>query len=109
MEAKELRLGNYVYNGGIISLDIEMLYAFNECLYDLQPIPITEQWLLDLGFKAKKAYNRTFYYADSFNEWKVIYQDGLIKRNGKVIKHIHQLQNLYFALTGQELKLKSNE
>ena len=117
MEAKELRLGNYVCEETIEEpyQVVEVFEISTTTINDgvpkaLSPIPITEEWLLRLGFKAKKvAYNRTFYYADSFNEWKVIYQDGRIKRNGKVIKYINQLQNLYFALTGKELKLKSNE
>jgi hypothetical protein len=117
METKELRIGNYVYEETIEEpyQVVEVFEISTTTINDgfpkaLSPIPITEEWLLDLGFKGKeKAYNQTFYYADSFSEWKVIHRDGLIKRNGKVIKHIHQLQNLYFALTGQELKLKNNE
>lgn len=118
MEAKELRIGNYVYNGGIISLDIERLYAFNECLYDLQPIPITEEWLLKLGFEKEEGNLYSLYVDDNLDVslWSDTYFSNPtieLTCNGKVvcknIKYIHQLQNLYFALTGQELKLKINE
>ena len=36
-----------------------------------------------------------------FNRWQI---RGLI--NGHKIKYVHQLQNLYFALTGKELEMK---
>ena len=74
-------------------------------------IPLTEEWLLKFGFKESK----TFFGRNSFEK------DGyhLIK-NGKYfeflvigssvilakIKYVHQLQNLYFALTGKELEIK---
>lgn len=75
-------------------------------------IPLTEQWLLDFGFdrtmsdyEESEAYD---YYLSS------IYFDMAnqsTKINGKHIlsfipEHVHQLQNLYFALTGDDLKRK---
>lgn len=89
-------------------------------LNDIIPIPITEEWLLKFGFKIctghfynhlKNAYSR-----DDFDFTVCFWDDGTIDLDSafddmfgielKHIKFIHQLQNLYFALTGEELKLK---
>ena len=94
---------------------------------DLSPIPLTEEWLERFGF-AKVVWNssireyyrflRSEYFGIMlrFGEWKDD-PDGLhavkigspphvsgstFKIDG--IEHVHQLQNLYFALTGEELK-----
>jgi hypothetical protein len=37
-------------------------------------------------------------------EWKIVYNT---RKDSIEIEHLHQLQNLYFALTGEELKIKS--
>lgn len=81
---------------------------------DLEPIPLTEEWLLKFGFE--KNFNNFYeklinkdeddfigkltdyffaYYIDKKDNYPLIY-----------IKYVHQLQNLYFALTGEELTIK---
>ena len=53
MEIRELRIGNYIeYNGEIIKLDGSLLccYIQNELEFPLNPIPLTEERLLKLGF-----------------------------------------------------------
>ena len=30
---------------------------------------------------------------------------GIQVKNGKLLRHVHQLQNLYFSLTGEELTI----
>ncbi len=65
-----------------------------------KPIPLTEEWLLKLGAKKDKIDN-TYY----LSELEIMlpnffrYKTSMIRR----IEHVHQLQNLYFALTGEEL------
>jgi hypothetical protein len=82
----------------------------------LKPIPLTEEWVLRFGFEIKEDPESVFY---------SIYFDGLT--NGSVeigrtkgcsfyyfeninfitqIKHVHEMQNIFHALTGEELKLK---
>lgn len=79
----------------------------------IKPIPLTEEWLLKFGF-AKQC---DYLYFD-FENGNISFNDeikkgislcigtycssGLAFEN---IKHVHQLQNLFFALTGEELKL----
>jgi hypothetical protein len=72
------------------------------------PIPLTEEMLLKCGFKKDLA--------NVFHD-KISLYEGKIKEEGfrlygqyaieKVkVKYLHQLQNLYFTLTGNELKYK---
>lgn len=127
IEVKELRVGNLFSSESmeLVVTGIEPGLIKSEInnkpvnLFDINcyPIPITPEWLERLGFK------RTEY--NSFNKGFIVngLQSG-IELNEIVgrgtsdhentgvyhveglkiqIKHIHQLQNLYFALTGSEL------
>jgi hypothetical protein len=85
-------------------------------------IPITEKWLNDFGFKKEVlSDNSAHYYILELNETK--YCDLAIissDKNGFIevalfpyeewfrYKYVHELQNLYFAITGRELELKTN-
>ena len=75
---------------------------------ELEPIPLTEEWLLKFGFKEDGHYN-------SAKRWMGIFNQPLIQCNGYFtipnyfsteIKYVHTLQNLYFALTCEELTIK---
>jgi len=133
IQVNELKIGNLVYyNGnhkevGIVtslqpkfypkycetSKDIFIgLNQRHDIVYnvkDIQPIPLTEEWLLKCGFERVE------------NNWKVL--DNivfklswerlaglvLVLENESIflahINYLHQLQNLYFALTGEELQI----
>lgn len=122
MKANELRLGNLIKIGGN-TIDTYQIYTpkkvtlaiLNEIAGENEerpdaelsvfiPIPLTEEWLLKFGFKQDGFYN-------SAERW-VYLNNILFKGNGHyilchyplcMIKYVHQLQNLYFALTGEEL------
>jgi len=118
MDLKELRLGNYVMNGRVIidfdekDWDCIVNRVFSRTPEDrYHPIPLTKECLLKLGFVANK-YNDEFElyplvfdceYTDK-GEWNIRYEDHPLSTE---IQHVHQLQNLYFALTGEELTLKN--
>lgn len=85
----------------------------------LKPVPLTEEWLLKFGFD-KKSWKSQGIVIECFYYEKngiIIY---LIARGFEIeVKHgddqfnlfrvwnyVHQLQNLYFALCGEELELK---
>jgi hypothetical protein len=78
---------------------------------NIDPIPLTEEWLLKFGFEIKEVgYGCHANYPD-FHLWLDIdcdYWAFIIEENGKCIelKYVHQLQNLYFALYGNELEIK---
>lgn len=102
IKVEELRVGNWLYRKSInqnvrISID-----SFND-LIDYEPIELTEEILLKCGFE----YDGAFYFKDGiFLE----YEDNSLRldcmSDSVNIKYLHQLQNLYFALTNKELNVK---
>jgi hypothetical protein len=110
MDAKELRIGNFVrttitHTNIKITID-ELLEIINEpSEHQLEPIPLTEEWLLKFGFLLDLHHHRRLTY--SLNRITTYMQDGIfwidLTHDTLEIKHVHQLQNLYFALTGEEL------
>ena len=129
MKANELRLGNLVtatltneiYEIGIWALRViedgnyQNSYDTETKVY--KAIPLTEEWLLKFGFK--KQLDKSF----AKNDFS-IFLDKRFKTNLFLqenqedfkwfsyelkVEYIHQLQNLYFALTGEELKIKEDE
>ena len=79
----------------------------------IEPIPLTEEWLEKTELK-RHHYD---YYCSSYmirqvdqNEWIVKFYPSDIgsakEINGALtLKYVHQLQNLHFAITGEELTL----
>ena len=111
MKANELRLGNLVIDGHDVEVVnyrmIEMLVK-NQAEFD--PIPLTEEWLLKFGFM--KIDGSFFKLSFLFYGLKIKDAIGFQFRKGEFsiqLKYVHQLQNLYFALVGEELKLKEDE
>jgi hypothetical protein len=120
MQANELRIGNW-YNDKRINRDF-VVHGVSKHgidhgdsdysptrIQNAMPIPLTEEWLTRFGFEDEKLYEEFFEY--SINRNHRIQTDGEIfvflgYRDGVEIKYLHQLQNLYFALTGKELELK---
>lgn len=115
MKATELRIGNYVTetNIGVTLVNLFDLENIQNEDTNYQPIPLTEEWLLKLGFKL---YPSGSYCFDLFsvNEYLAIdlkYNKGFayIRTDEDSLKikleYVHQLQNLYFALTNLELEI----
>lgn len=78
-----------------------------------EPISLTEEWLLKFGFDKVLPRNDKMYYR--LNDYFVIEDSRVfllgddafeILKLRQEIKYVHQLQNLYFALTGEELTIK---
>ena len=116
MKANELRIGNWVSyitaEGAEIELQIncesfkwisEDPIGFNLVHFH---IPITPEWLERFGFENRgnnlfvKGKIELRYYA---NRCEVV-----VRGINITYQYVHQLQNLYFALTGEELELKQN-
>ncbi len=127
MKANELRIGNWVMGNKPYQVDINtiathQMHKRNNNNEDYcQAITITKEWLVKFGFKKdyfKDEIEITWGYCqndcdDSFYividkqyERPVMYLSGYGYL--KEITHVHQLQNLYFALTGEELTIKEN-
>ena len=121
IQANELRIGNLVNskNDGIISITniseksvaVNDAHCYNHIPVEfISPIPLTEEWLLKLGFKKRK--NRHLFHWENkivISEYKDEFENFFYPKTGydirfsNEIKYVHQLQNLYFALTGAEL------
>ena len=117
MKATELRIGNKLQKDNSEIFTVLRLDNTNDVLveeqkgllslnYNLQGIPLTEEWLLKLGFEHGEkiaAHNRFVWYKDHIGISGML---GVVKPIE--CKYVHQLQNLYFALTGEELIVSSN-
>lgn len=118
MTSNELRIGNYVVLFGKIAQIQRSDFSETEhgiAIDSGKPIPLTEEWLLRFGFKNDyKKENWIGYFPLMLKKclqthWTVRIICNNVKDNFSTtaeIKHVHQLQNLYFALTGEELTLK---
>ena len=129
MKAQELRLGNLISikdlaNGykkieSIIELGVKATRLGPIkviCEYDdIQPIPLTEEWLLKFGFKSdgtwiilRSIHVDLAWFKPANHQHKgniYIEKDNEIS-HGVNCEYVHQLQNLYFALTVEELLIK---
>lgn len=116
MEARELRLENYVYLDSRVSIvkgidhrgGIKLkndFSTFQTSIHNISPIPLTEQWLLDFGFIKT---HRGKFQKDELT-YDIYVGDGLYMYGVAIeIKHVHQLQNLFHALVGEELTLNQS-
>jgi len=140
MKANELRIGNYVYyNGnhkhisnvsslqpkvyvepyGAVCYSESIKVGLNnrfDIVYDvenIEPIPLTEEWLIKFGFKYNGwnyDLNQYVFHAQGKNEKGEFFNTEFGIKNNDItfnmsytINSVHQLQNLYFTLTNQEL------
>lgn len=128
MQAKNYRVGNIVEQPSRIGKILEVwhdavrLEGYNNG-YDYnqtKPIRLSEKWLNDFGFKKEVlSDDSAYYYTIELNDNK--YCDLAISsgdKNGFIevtlfpyeewfrYKYVHELQNLFFAITGKELEFK---
>jgi len=100
---KEKTLGVEFRNGSCWSI-VELI----------DPIPLTEEWLVKFGFEVKpnRAYEK---YWKDFGDMAILVDEDLEfyihaeSYEGETLRkveHVHTLQNLFFALTGEELEIK---
>lgn len=115
MENTELRIGNWCQTKEEGYCQIINGWQLDEG-YELFPIPLTPEMLEKCGFKKETRGN----YSSSWNVYLMenfnLHQSGGFANpqywkittvyNCPPIIHLHQLQNLYFALTGEELKIE---
>jgi len=82
------------------------IHLVDEGKMEFKPIALTEEWLVKFGFtKGGDRCYRIHTIRIFININKTIFAyafEGAVN-----IKFVHQLQNLFFALTGEELTIKS--
>ena len=131
MKANELRIGNLikgldnsttyrvisVLEDRIVSKSLS--YNITNTFYmddsDIKPISLTEEWVVKFGFESNSTVFEN-YQVETFviqeAELTIGFSSiGNIDVNFKEVpikepKYVHELQNLYFALTGEELTIK---
>lgn len=117
MKASELRIGNWVYDNPCLSsrqidakdiLELVQMEVAGHTRFHLEPEELTSEWLERFGFEHENTIG-------GWSKWS----------NGKMrlldmkfyfdsseyfirVEDVHQLQNLYFALTGEELTIKDD-
>jgi len=107
MEANELRIGNYVKMPNLIKpIKVSIIDTTQTSRKTkAEPIFLTKEWLLKLGYFELDHIGGIHYVVKGHTIW--LCNDLLMcEKNGIILKHVHQLQNLYFALTGNELIFK---
>lgn len=99
MKANELRIGNWI-EAYFQHIRVSQT-TFTKQIEDFKPIPLTKEWLIRFGFEeyGNGWHNGLIWYVNN----KCWFGKSPIIEN---IKYVHQLQNLYFALTGEELTIK---
>lgn len=142
VDVKELRIGNWVYlpslskeayGNGRVPFFVEGIYKYEDgykvlchcdtkegysCTEDalpeeIDPIPITEELLLKLGFKGdygifyKDDFELSYHSSstcnvDTYKLFASVNCDEYVISNP--IEYLHQLQNIYFCLEGKELE-----
>ena len=120
IQPTELRIGNYIeYDGNYYKIDSlsRGLPTLNTLAFgigvvdynNINPIPLTEEILIKCGFK--RIHQSKFravdihifcYLHETMNGDWILDIDG---RTISVVKSLHQLQNLYHAITGNELEI----
>ena len=125
MNASELRIGNLVDFRGQIETVYQIRYSGVDFFRgttkkgiviqsyvweEVKPITLTEEWLLKFGFEFGMKFQDFVKGQYKFTELKnknlygEFSEEGIFYFSTKTkIKYVHQLQNLYFALTGEEL------
>lgn len=126
MDAKELRIGNHVKAiNRIEEIGVSTFQNLEDFIENdiYKPIPLTEEWLEKFGFErySNQAYKSLKWTLDDtgfVSDWFYLKRTH-INTNGiftveafkfgsklRRLDYVHQLQNLYFALTGEELEIK---
>lgn len=110
IKANEIRIGNWFdfYGRPMQVRPITINDIFYGKIYE--PLPLTEEWLIKFGFKKPAhSWNGDIFHLTEWDEFPLNWAVAMDK-NGAILvlklKYVHQLQNLYFALTGEELTIK---
>ncbi len=114
MEVKELRIGNLVQNSNGI---FEISTLITDITLVCKPILLTEEWMVKFGFKKQENFWGDADRYQGMYSWELDDNICLFQQNFKneikllgysntKIEYVHQLQNLYYALTNKELTIK---
>lgn len=133
MKPEELRIGNYILDygqicqvNGFLLTRLEEIHREGKEPINTSRIPISEEWLIKLGFEKESgnklrlhSYDLEFRKTDdpypTVGIWKGRFYyivdvhetyTGSLDDKSIEIDYVHQLQNLYYSLTGEKLTIK---
>ncbi len=112
MKEGELRINNFYEYANPISEDKYFQWGWNHFQSEknnlnlYKPIPITKEWLVKFGFELLDTHIEKF--PITLNTIKDGYDFSYFpsrhdEKGSVMIKYVHQLQNIYYDLTGDEL------
>ena len=119
MKTTELRIGSYVdYFGKRKVIDVindtRRIVEFDDAQIErdinlIKPIHLTEDWLLRFGFKKRNdktfTYDRfVLYFVSKYEFWYL--NDRRTNVYFTKVEFVHELQNIIFAMNGEELEVK---
>jgi hypothetical protein len=115
MDARELRIGNWIiWEGKPYQVEPEDFYAFLQYDNDAEPTPLTPEILEACGFEWDifyQGFTNGRYVINILHDGRISFAYGKRRHDDMqfmpYIKYLHQLQNLYYSLTGTELEVKS--
>ena len=129
ISTSELRLGNLVYDGNYTKFPMQVETISKDYVYldfegnegdvyecsneEIKPIPITNELLKNLNMvivlPAEPPYFINYIKFERVQNDNAIIPSTLISEyetGSPAIKYVHQLQNMVFALSGEELEIK---
>lgn len=117
IQANELMLDNWVLESGIptriIAIDKTQCYTWQlrwTATANLQPIPLTPEIMLQCGFvKNNKQFIRVYNEQGNIITINDILGVLTLSSYDVELSSLHQLQNLYFSLTGTPLIIDLNQ
>jgi len=124
MKATDLRIGNFVYIPD--TKQIAKIFTINEILgvqvnnnlltmlsfNEISPIKLTPEKLIEFGFERQELDDVTYFEKENHHNFIICDFDngeGLVKSTStfrekvKPLKHVHQLQNMFYYYEGVEL------
>lgn len=109
IDATNLRLGNWIMVAGTgeihaVKVTIDNLRQLLVAPEYAASIPLTPEIFIQCGFKYKDEC-----FVKETETGEIIFSDNFILQSTDSItqlKYVHQFQNLYFALTGEELNIQ---
>ena len=112
MDKRELKTGNYVRQEMELSGErVLRTYGIDMDVYSYEsacPIGLTREWVQLLGFYDGPSNLACTYpplvIIETEHGWKAYWRGETL---GVFLSYVHELQNLYFGLTGQDLKIQT--
>ncbi len=113
MKSSKLRIGNLLQDrdgktATVSEITENEFKAYSGMLtkLPLNPIPLTPEWLVKFGFGLSNIHKGWHRITNGVEILFDIDMGCFIEMVGIEINYVHELQNLFFALTGEELEIK---